>query len=258
MGGVVDKLAFPAPSDTDALNRRLAECGAATGRLTTLLTAQGDSFPLLHVGPADGEACVLYSHGNAEDLGEIDGWLRDIAATTGLPTFGYDYPGYGLARGPSPSERRCLSAAEAAYAHLSADGWKRIVLFGRSLGSGPAMHLATLHAADDVAALVLVSPLATGVGTILGVTLAATLRSIDVMRNIDLVSSVRCPTVVIHGTADAVVPCSHGRLLHQKLGSLAREPLWVRGRGHNDMPEDRVLGHVAAFLRGVGVHPSSR
>ena len=32
----------------------------------------------------------------------------------------------------------------------------------------------------------------------------------DIFPNIDLISYVRCPTVIIHGTADSAVECIHG------------------------------------------------
>ena len=44
--------------------------------------------------------------------------------------------------------------------------------------------------------------------------LARLLRPIDLFLNSERISSIRCPVVVLHGTRDWVVPCSHGRALH--------------------------------------------
>ena len=67
------------------------------------------------------------------------------------------------------------------------------------------------------------------------------------MQNAERVPRISCPLVVIHGTADMVVPCSHGRQLHA-MAQKASEPLWVKGAGHNDIPLDVILGHVGRFI----------
>ena len=43
----------------------------------------------------------------------------------------------------------------------------------------------------------------------------STLKKIDIMRNIDKMPSVSCPVCIMHGTDDGVVPCAHGRRLHE-------------------------------------------
>ena len=48
-----------------------------------------------------------------------------------------------------------------------------------------------------------------------------------------------------------VVPCDNGRALFeamQKRG-LAHEPLWLQGRGHNDLPHHECLDAVKSLLR---------
>lgn len=131
----------------------------------------------------------------------------------------------------------------------------RIVLFGRSLGSGPACYIAEKvereggSPADGLAGLVLLSPLCSGIATQLG-SLARLLRSIDLMHNVDRLPRIRCPIVVLHGTADRVVPCSHGRTLHS-LARVSHPPLWIAGRGHNDIPDEPIFNHVAGFIGRV-------
>ena len=80
--------------------------------------------------------------------------------------------------------------------------------------------------------------------------LARLLRPIDLFVNSERISSIRCPVVVLHGTRDWVVPCSHGRTLH-KLAQHSSEPLWVGGKGHNDMPEDDIFRHICGFVAGL-------
>ena len=52
--------------------------------------------------------------------------------------------------------------------------------------------------------------------------------------NLERLRKVHCPVLVIHGTADNVIPFRHG----QALFAAASEPkrsFWVAGAGHNDL-----------------------
>jgi len=61
--------------------------------------------------------------------------------------FAYDYTGYGMAYDEgSPSEEDCYSDIEAAFKYLRFNlgvPSKNIVLYGRSLGSGPSCYMAS-------------------------------------------------------------------------------------------------------------------
>lgn len=97
---------------------------------------------------------VLYFTGNAEDQTAFFLWapteLRDVTLA------GLDYRGYGASDG-APSEKAVKADALAVYDALSDKiGHKTpIVVMGRSLGSGVALHVA---ANRPVAGLILVTP----------------------------------------------------------------------------------------------------
>jgi hypothetical protein len=46
-----------------------------------------------------GAPTILYSHANAEDLGNIYPWCKFLSKMLGVNIFAYDYTGYGLATG---------------------------------------------------------------------------------------------------------------------------------------------------------------
>ena len=48
-----------------------------------------------HIGR--GAPTILYSHANAEDLGNIYPWCKFLSKMLGVNIFAYDYTGYGLA-----------------------------------------------------------------------------------------------------------------------------------------------------------------
>jgi len=127
-----------------------------------------------------------------------------------------------------------------------------LTLTGRSLGSGPTVDLCMKH--SDFGGMIMQSPLESGMRVGLG-NAAFLLKPFDLFRNCDKIQFIRCPTLIIHGTADGVVPCEHGRWLHQELlrvhPQVRHEAMWVRGRGHNDMPEEACLERIGEFLRVI-------
>ena len=157
------------------------------------------------------------------------------------------YVGYSIATG-APSEDNCYASADAAYAYLLSQHTppESIVPFGRSLGSGPACHLAAA-AAQPCGGLLLQSPLLSGACAIFGEGTATLGSCVDIFKNYQKIGRARCRVCVMHGTADRVVPCWNGRKLLEKAAD-GHEPLWCNGRGHNDMPEETCLAHAAGFL----------
>ena len=173
---------------------------------------------------------VLYSHGNAEDLGNVRSHLSSLSEF-GCDFVSYDYPGYGLSQGVS-SEDGCNLAIEAVYRYLVTDckiDPNKVVLWGRSLGTGPSCFLATKQ---KVAGLLLETPFLSGFRTVTEIPVLPW----DRFRNIDLVPSVQCSSLVIHGKMDEVIPFRQGR----KIFKLLPEPktfLEVADASHNDLTE---------------------
>ena len=190
---------------------------------------------------------LLFSHGNAEDLGDLEPFLRDLHAA-GLQVLAWDYRGYGASTG-RPSERTVYRDAEAVFAHLTgALGVppERVIAHGRSLGGGPATYLASRH---PVAGLVLESTFT----SVFAVAPGVPILPFDKFRNERRLARVRSPVLVIHGTEDEVVAFSHGERLFQAAPG-PRRRLWIDGAGHNDLlivAGDRyyaALRELAAWL----------
>jgi fermentation-respiration switch protein FrsA (DUF1100 family) len=222
------------------------------GRGTIALTAgDGVRISAVHLPNPEAEFTILYSHGNAEDLGLVAPMLARLREW-GFAVLAYDYRGYGTSGG-TPSERGVYEDVEAAYFHLTRTlgvPARRIIAYGRSVGSGPAVDLA---ARRPLAGLVVES----GFVTAFRVMTRVPLLPFDEFRNVDKMARVRCPVLVMHGEEDDVVPVVHGRRLFRA----AREPkrfLWVPGAGHNDFTlvagdrQARALHEFAALLHEAG------
>jgi len=134
----------------------------------------------------------LYSHANAEDLGLMFGWLKCLSRRLNVNVLAYDYTGYGESDG-SPSEEHCYADIDAAYEHLVTFRDippQHIVLYGRSVGSGPATFLASKLAneGEKLGGLILECPFKSVLRVVADV--GCTMMS-DRFPNIDRISSVR-------------------------------------------------------------------
>lgn len=99
-----------------------------------------------------GSKIKSHTHGNAEDLGTIYEWFVIVAMELNVNILAYDYEGYGRSSGP-PTEQLCYEDIDAAYDHLTTTLQQKphnIVVYGRSLGSGPSLYLAERLNADGV------------------------------------------------------------------------------------------------------------
>ncbi|KAF2293245.1 hypothetical protein GH714_040604 [Hevea brasiliensis] len=167
----------------------------------------------------------------------------------------YDYSGYGQSSG-KPSEHNTYADIEAAYKCLEESyGTKQenIILYGQSVGSGPTLDLAARL--PRLRAVVLHSPILSGLRVMYPVKRT---YWFDIYKNIDKISLVKCPVLVIHGTSDEVVDCSHGKQLWE-LCQEKYEPLWLKGGNHCDLelyPE--YLRHLKKFISTVERSPSRR
>lgn len=191
-------------------------------------SANGNKISALYLPNPSAKFTVLVSHGNAEDLGDDRYWLEDLREA-GFSVLAYDYQGYGTSPG-RPGEKVLYEDEAAAYdfltVHLKVPP-ERIILLGRSVGSGPAVHLA---ARRPVAGLVLQSPFLSAFRVLTRIPLLP----FDRFPNYKDIRRVHCPVLIVHGTRDSVVSPWHGSKLYE-LANQPKQLLWVEGAGHNDL-----------------------
>lgn len=128
-----------------------------------------------------------------------------------------EYPGYGVYKGKCSSDS-ILKDAETIMDYLINElciPAKRILLMGRSVGTGPATFLATKY---NVAAIILVSAylsLKKLVGDHYG-KLAKWLIA-ERFENIERISQVQCPVLLIHGLKDELISYNHALELQKNV-----------------------------------------
>lgn len=211
-----------------------------------LRSANGNVISALYLANPSARFTLLVSHGNAEDLGDDRYWLEDLRRG-GFNVLAYDYQGYGTSQG-KPSERGSYQDEDAAYDHLTASlktAPDRIIVLGRSIGSGPAVHLA---ARRPVAGLILQSPFVSAFRVLTHIPLIP----FDKFPNYKEIGHVHCPVLIMHGSNDSVIGPWHG----EKLFALANQPkrfFLVQGADHNDL--DMVAG--SSYLKNIQAFAAS-
>ncbi|KAL6526391.1 hypothetical protein OROHE_015447 [Orobanche hederae] len=193
-----------------------------------LRTRRGNDVIAVHIHHPKATATLLYSHGNAADIGQMYELFVEITLRLRINLIGYDYSGYGQSSG-KPSECNTYADIDAVYKCLKDQyGVKdeQLILYGQSVGSGPTIDLASR--VPNLRGVVLHSPILSGLRVLYPVKRT---YWFDIYKNIDKIGAVNCPVLVIHGTADEVVDCSHGKQLWE-LCKVKYEPLWINGGGH--------------------------
>ncbi|MGC4014347.1 MAG: alpha/beta hydrolase [Luteolibacter sp.] len=201
------------------------------GRLQHLQSADGSRIAAFYRPPRPGFPTLLYSHGNAEDLGGVEDLMESWNAA-GLGVLAYDYPGYGCSTS-KPTEASCEQAITAAWNHLITERKTQpgsIILVGRSVGSGPSVWLAAEKAP---AGLVLLAPFTSAFRTAVPFPLFPR----DRFPNLARIPQVKCPLLVIHGEADTIIRPWHGRKLVEAATTPDKRFVPIPGAGHNDLTE---------------------
>ncbi len=207
--------------------------------ILSFTSADGIHIAAVYLQNSKAQFTLLYSHGNAEDIGD-DLPLLEMLRDAGFAVFGYDYRGYGLSEG-TPTERNLYEDERAAYEYLVNElrvPPERIIAFGHSLGGAAAVDLASR---EPVAGLVMESSFVSAFRVLTRVPILP----FDRFRNLDKIRQVHCPVLIVHGTADQVIPFWHG----ERLFAAAHGPksfYSVEGGGHNDMP---FAGGAAYYAR---------
>lgn len=191
---------------------------------------------------------VVHFHGNAEQVGALDGFAQ-LYASKGLSFVAVEFPGYAGTPG-QPSEDSLLEAGRKAMEHLAGPmgiSRDRLILSAQSIGTGVATRLASEGWGQKVLLLTPYTSLPDVAARVLP-WLPVRLLMRDRFDNAALAPTVKVPVLIIHGTRDEVIPFDLGQTLSTRFPS-ARF-LAIDGAHHNDLWDsplvvDAVLNFVA-------------
>jgi len=202
---------------------------AATARP---LRAQGPRV-LVSTLEQPGARAVVYFGGNAEDVSRSLPTLA--AAFPGQSLYLLHYRGYGGSEG-SPNEAQLVADALTLFDQARAKH-AQVTVVGRSLGSGIAVHVASLRPA---AKLVLVTPY----DSIVGIAeeqypfMPVSLLMVDRYESYRYAPRVRAPTHLIAAAEDTIIPRSSTEQLLRRFAPGVAHLSVVPGVGHNSISQD--------------------
>jgi uncharacterized protein len=184
---------------------------------------------------------ILYFHGNGEITADYDD-IGPLYNHAGLNLLVTDYRGYGWSSG-TPTVATMLADAEVIFQETR--NWLKgnkhtgaLFLMGRSLGSVPAIDLATNHG-KNIKGLILESAIADTLPILktLGLNFSSTgfTEEEDGFRNLQKIESVEKPTFIFHGARDSLIPADEAEKLQSHSGARTKEFMVIPGAEHNTM-----------------------
>lgn len=193
--------------------------------------------------PRAGMPVIIYYKGNARSFSEEHERYEQFVAD-GYGFIAFDYRGFPASPGEI-TEANILVDALTAF-DWAAEKGAPMLIWGRSLGSGPATYVASQR---DAKALLLETPFLSAV------TVAAerypflpvTLVMQDQFRSDEWIKAVAEPVLVAHGTADSTIDVSNG----ERLFALApnADEIWiVPDADHSDLWAAGIWGHAKPFF----------
>jgi len=192
---------------------------------------------------------LIYFGGNSE---EASWFLDNISYLKGWSLLLMNYRGYGLSQG-SPSEKNLFQDALLIYDKFSKRediDQKRIVVMGRSLGTGVGVFLASQR---SLRGIILVSPydslesLAKNIYPYVPISLLLK-HPFD---SLSRVSKIRTPLLALFASDDRVVPPKHSKKLIEKWNG-PKQFYEFKGYGHNSIPfADKYWTRITEFLASL-------
>ena len=216
-----------------------------TNQIIKLDSSSGAKISAVYLPNVDVHYTILFSHGNAEDIGTSSPTLESIKAM-GFSVFAYDYQGYGTSSGIA-SEENSYRDAESAYNYLVNNlnvPPNRIIALGRSLGGAVSVDLAHKQ---KLGGLIIESSFVSAYRVITRVPLFP----FDKFKSLSKIKKVNCPVLIMHGTKDEVISFWHGEKLFQEANE-PKQSLWVENAGHNNLfarSENRYKQALDEFMK---------
>ncbi|WP_298828194.1 alpha/beta fold hydrolase [uncultured Piscinibacter sp.] len=207
----------------------------------------GARLSVLELRLPDPKGVVFFLHGNA---GNLASWFvhADFYRRANYDLVMLDYRGYGKSSGRIESEAQLHADVRAVWQQVAPRyAGRRIVFYGRSLGTGLAAALAAQVQPDLT---LLVSPFES---------MSALARQHYPwvppallrypLRTDERIGRIRTPVLLLHGDRDELVPLAHSLALRER--APGARLVVVPGAGHNDLHQFKPYLDAAAAALGA-------
>ena len=178
----------------------------------------GKCIPCLYLPyPKPSSKILLYFHGNAEDVSLTQDLVDILQKKLKVHIIVMEYEGYGVYEGKSTAKGIIRDCQLLFYYVTSVMKYPSddIIVFGRSIGSGPASYLASKHRVHSLILMSAFTSIRAVVKGFVGPLLQYAVA--DRFPNKTLMKNVRCPVFLMHGMKDDIVSCNQAKELYTVL-----------------------------------------
>ena len=213
-------------------------------------TPDAETLIVWTANPTRDKPTILYFHGNAGNLANrAERFDRLLDKGYGLIA-----PAYRGSTGSTgkPSETALRADARLIHSQIKKLTGQphKLVIYGESLGTTVAIHLAAIHAPDG---LILEAPF-TSLEALVGEALPYFPTSFglrDTWDSLAQMDNITSPLLVMHGTADTVVPFHHGETIFTAAASPHKTFRRVKGLSHTGHWSVAGQKAIYQFLDGL-------
>ncbi len=229
------RLIFPAYA-TEAVPRNW-QPSISKNDVQAMVKGQCGELHIVYWKTSNDKGTLMLFHGNAESISSVQDYVPWIQKF-GYSVMTWDYAGYGKS---SPclfgNQDQLLKDAETSYQWLAQRVTpSKITIFGRSIGTGLAIHVASQHA---VHRLILVSPynsLAKVAADYMPAIIPTKLLTRYAMPADQWITRVKAPIYAVHGSIDTLIKPEYAQALiaDAPMNTGVKPSLTIiAGAGHN-------------------------
>lgn len=215
------------------------------------------NIPCLFYPVKDSKYYLLYFHSNGEDMFHIKRLGEILASELLCNIILVEYPGYSIYYDKSPSADLIYQDAENIIEFLKTSchvETSDILLIGRSLGSGPVLHLCSLY---RYAFTVLISPFLSIKEVVKDRSSIVSMFFDSHFDNESKIKENRTPLLFLHGKDDNIVKCRHSEELYKLTRSKAKLILFDNMKHNSFIFRDCVLKPMQEQLDYLEIDPKS-
>ena len=192
---------------------------------------------------------IIFFHGNAEDIFGARLMAERLQYKLNMNILIVEYPGYSIYDTMDKDSNTILEDTTIVYDYLLANvsniSEDNIFIFGRSIGTSPAIYLASKRkpsALFVVSAFTTIRAVAENIVGFLKVFLSERFKSIEYIKG------VTCPIMFIHGQKDPLIPYKETELLKEAC-DCPKEVLFPENMTHNDYDlEEDIIEPINVFV----------
>lgn len=213
---------------------------------------------------------IIYCHVNGVDIGQLDEELQIWSNLLDAHILAHEYPGYGAINEEKRSANGCKQSTHTAYSFVINElKWpaNNIIIFGRSIGSGPATDLANdlctnimytkpamliLQSAylsiKDMASHVISN--ISFVGHLLSQIIPSFIT--EKFDNKKQIQQINCPIYFIHGELDELIPKEHSLKLYELAVMSTEKDIYIDNHSdHNVWDIYNVIAEINIFYDNI-------